>query len=64
MSLIAGTRLGPGERLYCNDAELEALSELEHERWNAHRRMDGWRFADFEVTSIWRIDFPDTPAAA
>ena len=24
---------------------LEALAELEHERWNAQRRMDGWRAA-------------------
>ncbi|HEY3695869.1 RyR domain-containing protein [Phenylobacterium sp.] len=29
--------------LYADGAELEALSELEHERWSAQRRMDGWR---------------------
>ncbi|MFI4976841.1 MAG: RyR domain-containing protein [Caulobacterales bacterium] len=39
-------RLGRGERLYSNDAELEALAELEHERWMAQRRMDGWRWTD------------------
>jgi len=32
--------------LYANAEELEALSELEHERWNAQRRMDGWRWTD------------------
>jgi hypothetical protein len=30
--------------LYNDAAELEALSELEHERWSAQRRMDGWRW--------------------
>jgi len=32
--------------LYRDDAELEVLSELEHERWSAQRRMDGWRWTD------------------
>ncbi|HUZ13550.1 MAG TPA: RyR domain-containing protein [Caulobacteraceae bacterium] len=42
--LAAGLpRLAPGERLYRTAAELEALAELEHERWLAQRRMDGWR---------------------
>jgi hypothetical protein len=39
-------RLAPGERLYANPDQLEALAELEHERWLAQRRMDGWRWAD------------------
>ena len=39
-------RLGPDDRLFSDAAQLEALSELEHERWNAQRRMDGWRWAD------------------
>jgi hypothetical protein len=39
-------RLGTGERLFANDAELEALAELEHERWLSQRRMDGWRWSD------------------
>ncbi|HEY1749923.1 MAG TPA: RyR domain-containing protein [Caulobacteraceae bacterium] len=39
-------RLGPGERLYHGPADLERLAELEHERWNAQRRMDGWRRTD------------------
>ena len=38
--------IAPGERLFCDAGQLEALSWLEHERWNASRRMDGWRFAD------------------
>jgi hypothetical protein len=32
--------------LYRDDAELEALAALEHERWMAQRRMDGWRWTD------------------
>lgn len=36
----------PASRLFSNDAECERLAELEHERWNAQRRMDGWRWAD------------------
>ena len=36
-------RLAPGERVYCSPAQLETLAELEHERWLAQRRMDGWR---------------------
>ncbi|HUO12152.1 MAG TPA: RyR domain-containing protein, partial [Caulobacteraceae bacterium] len=39
-------RLGDGERMFGCAAELEALAELEHERWNAQRRMDGWRWTD------------------
>ena len=39
-------RLGPGERVFRNEAELEALAELEHERWLSQRRMDGWRWSD------------------
>jgi hypothetical protein len=39
-------RLAPGERLYADAAGLEALAELEHERWMAQRRMDGWRWTD------------------
>jgi hypothetical protein len=33
-------------QLFANEAECERLAELEHERWNAQRRMDGWRWAD------------------
>jgi len=39
-------RLGPDERLFEGAAELERLAELEHERWMAQRRMDGWRSSD------------------
>jgi hypothetical protein len=39
-------RLPPGVRLFNTDAECEHLAELEHERWNAQRRMEGWRWAD------------------
>jgi hypothetical protein len=37
-------RLAVGEALYADDAQLEALAELEHDRWMAQRRMDGWRW--------------------
>jgi hypothetical protein len=36
-------RLPPGVQLYSSPEELEVLAELEHERWSAQRRMDGWR---------------------
>jgi hypothetical protein len=39
-------RLPPGARLFATPAELEALAALEHERWMAQRRMDGWRRTD------------------
>lgn len=44
---VAGPpRLPPEVRLFRTDAEREALAALEHERWNAQRRLDGWRWAD------------------
>jgi hypothetical protein len=39
-------RLQPGERLFNDPAQLEGLAELEHERFMAQRRMDGWRAAN------------------
>jgi hypothetical protein len=45
-SVVGLPQLQPGERIYANDAELEVLAELEHERWQAQRRMDGWRRAE------------------
>lgn len=39
-------RLPPDVRLFQDDAQREALAALEHERWNAQRRLDGWRWAD------------------
>ena len=43
LGLAGPPRLGPGMRLFANDEECERLAELEHERWNTERRMDGWR---------------------
>lgn len=43
---VAGIPRPVGGCLFKDDAELERLAELEHERWNAQRRMDGWRWAD------------------
>jgi hypothetical protein len=42
---VAGfPRLLDGERLFHGHSDLEALARLEHERWMAQRRMDGWRY--------------------
>jgi hypothetical protein len=38
-------RLADCDALTGDPARLEMLAELEHERWNAQRRMDGWRTA-------------------
>ena len=44
---VAGLpRLEASERLYHGHSDLELLSRLEHERWNAQRRMEGWRYVD------------------
>lgn len=39
-------QLGEAERLYHGHSDLEVLARLEHERWNAQRRMEGWRYVD------------------
>ena len=38
-------RLTQADAFADDPAQLDALSQLEHERWNAQRRMDGWRGA-------------------
>ncbi|MBU1345576.1 MAG: hypothetical protein KKA16_01345 [Alphaproteobacteria bacterium] len=38
--------LATGEALFRDEAELMRLAELEHERWNADRRLLGWRFGE------------------
>jgi hypothetical protein len=38
-------KLPEGTKLYHSDYELTALAVLEHERWNAERRLLGWRYA-------------------
>jgi hypothetical protein len=43
LGLAGPPRLAPGSRLFANAEECERLAELEHERWNTERRMDGWR---------------------
>jgi hypothetical protein len=52
-------RLGADERLYADAAELERLAELEHERWMAQRRMDGWRATDAAVKDETARRHPD-----
>jgi RyR domain len=42
-------RLGADEHLFEGHAELERFAELEHERWMAQRRMDGWRATDADA---------------
>jgi hypothetical protein len=44
--VVGMPRPDPATRLFRDQAECERLAELEHDRWNAQRRMDGWRWAD------------------
>jgi hypothetical protein len=39
-----GSGLPRSVRLVASDEDHERLARLEHERWNAQRRMEGWRF--------------------
>jgi RyR domain len=43
IGLAGPPKLAPGSCLFANDEDCEKLAELEHERWNTERRMDGWR---------------------
>jgi hypothetical protein len=43
LGLAGPPRLPPGSRLFDTAEDCERLAELEHERWNTERRMDGWR---------------------
>ena len=43
LGLSGPPRLPAGARLFTTAEECNRLAELEHERWNAGRRMDGWR---------------------
>jgi len=42
--VIGMPRLGDEHVLFTDDETCEALARLEHHRWNAQRRMDGWRW--------------------
>jgi hypothetical protein len=57
--------LAPGEALFGDEPELMRLAELEHERWNADRRLLGWRFGPTKdpVRKVqpYLIDFADLP---
>lgn len=57
--------LAPGEPLFRDDAELLRLAQLEHERWNADRRLLGWRFGEKKDNARklhpCLIDFADLP---
>lgn len=52
-------RLPPEVRLFDSEADCERLAELEHDRWNAQRRMDGWRWADLPRKDETRRLHPD-----
>jgi hypothetical protein len=39
-------QLPEGAALFRTEAELMVLAALEHERWNAERRLDGWTYAN------------------
>lgn len=57
---VAGPPPLPADvRLFSSDAECEKIAELEHERWNAQRRMDGWRWADIPSKDDHRRLHPD-----
>jgi len=57
---IAGPPRLPREvRLFADDADCERIAELEHERWNAQRRMDGWRWTDLPSKDERRRLHPD-----
>jgi hypothetical protein len=43
LGLAGPPKLPPGSWLFATDEDCEKLAELEHERWNTERRMDGWR---------------------
>lgn len=59
--------LAEGEELFRDEAELMRLSELEHERWNADRRLQGWRHGPKTIRKRrihdGLVDFRDLPAA-
>ena len=60
---VAGPPRLPREvRLFADEAACERLAELEHERWNAQRRMDGWRWADLPSKDERRRLHPDLVA--
>lgn len=44
--------LAPGEKLFRTQEEHARLAELEHERWNADRRMQGWIRGDKRVDAL------------
>jgi voltage-gated potassium channel Kch len=48
-------RLAETERLYRGQSDLEQLSRLEHERWMAQRRMEGWRRTDGPKDGVRRL---------
>ena len=57
---VAGPpQLGPETQLYADDNELERLAELEHDRWCAQRRMEGWRHTDVPARDQFRRLHPE-----
>ncbi len=51
-------KLPKGAKLYKSTDELLALAVLEHERWNAERRLSGWRFAPIAEKNESRLLHP------
>jgi hypothetical protein len=51
-------KLPPGTKLYYSVDELRALAILEHERWNAERRLSGWRYAPLAEKDETRLLHP------
>jgi hypothetical protein len=44
--MIGMPQLDEAHHLFTDDQGCEDLARLEHHRWNAQRRMDGWRWTD------------------
>lgn len=52
-------RLNREIKLFADETDCERLAELEHERWESQRRMDGWRYADLPRKDEMRRLHPD-----
>jgi hypothetical protein len=58
--------MGSGEETRLTDTEIEVLAKMEHARWNAERRLAGWKFAPGEMnlepkTSPYIVEWESLP---
>jgi len=59
VGLAGPPRLGAESQLFADDEALDRLAELEHDRWCAQRRMEGWRHASAGAKDDSRRLHPD-----